>query len=61
VQSGAAKAIAATVESGAISEKRVDNMLMVLMLDVNLDSRDRRKIVTATEEVVAEAMSSIWS
>ncbi|MFO7835372.1 MAG: 4-hydroxy-tetrahydrodipicolinate synthase [Candidatus Thorarchaeota archaeon] len=61
VQSGAAKAIAATVESGAISEERIDDTLMILMLDVNLDSRDRRKIVTATEEVVAEAMSSIWS
>ena len=61
VQSGAAKAIATAVDSGFIKEEQIDDTLMILMLDVDLDSRNRRKIVATTEEVVGKAMNSIWS
>ncbi|MHA1863301.1 MAG: formaldehyde-activating enzyme, partial [Candidatus Thorarchaeota archaeon] len=60
VQSGAAKAVASFLESGKIPEKSLNEDITIMAMDIDLDSRDRRKVVTATQQAVETALAGIW-
>lgn len=60
VQSGAAKAIATFLEVGKIPKKSLNQDVIIMALDINLDSRDRRAVNAATQEVVERALKGIW-
>ena len=60
VQSGAAKAVASLIESGKIPEKSLKEDIAIMALDIDLESRDRRAVVTATQHVVETALAGIW-
>ena len=60
VQSGAAKAVASIIESGKIPKKSLKDDVAIMALDVDLDSRDRRAVVKATQQVVEAALAGIW-
>jgi 4-hydroxy-tetrahydrodipicolinate synthase len=60
VQSGAAKGIAQHLISGHITEEIQDTHVMIMALDVDLNSLDRRSITYATEEAVSAALTQIW-
>ena len=60
VQSGAAKAVASFIESGKIPEKSLTDDIAIMALDVDLESRDRRAVVKATQQAVETALAGIW-
>ncbi len=60
VQSGAAKAVASFLESGKVPEKSLNEDITIMAMDIDLDSRDRRKVVTATQQAVETALAGIW-
>ena len=60
VQSGAAKAVATYLEKGLIPESAQDGQVMVMALDIDLNSRNRRKMTQATQEVVEAALAQVW-
>jgi 4-hydroxy-tetrahydrodipicolinate synthase len=60
VQSGAAKAVASLLESGKIPKKSLTNDVAIIAMDVDLDSRDRREVVNATQQAVETALAGIW-
>ncbi len=60
VQSGAARAVADHIEALKIPQSVIDNNVIVMVLDVDLNTRDRRVITSATREAVSKALSMIW-
>ena len=60
IQSGAAKAIASLLEADKVPAKSVTDDLIVLALDIDLNSSDRRKITNATQQAVETALLGIW-
>ncbi|MCJ7817497.1 MAG: formaldehyde-activating enzyme, partial [Candidatus Thorarchaeota archaeon] len=60
VQSGAAKAVTSYIETGKIPKKSLTEDIAIMALDIDLDSRDRREIVTATQQAVESALAGIW-
>ena len=60
VQSGAAKAVASLLEDGKIPKKSLTNDVAIIAMDVDLDSRDRREVVHATQQAVENALVGIW-
>lgn len=60
VQSGAAKAIANLLENDKIPKKSLSQDVIIMALDINLDSRNRREVTSATQEVVEKALRGIW-
>ena len=60
VQSGAAKAIASLLEHDRIPKKSLTQDVVIMAIDINLDSRDRREVTSATQEVVEQALKEIW-
>ncbi|RDE13960.1 MAG: 4-hydroxy-tetrahydrodipicolinate synthase [Candidatus Thorarchaeota archaeon] len=60
VQSGAARAVAGHLAAGKISPDAVQNNVMVMVIDVDLDTVDRRAVTAATEVAVSAALSQIW-
>jgi 4-hydroxy-tetrahydrodipicolinate synthase len=60
VQSGAARAIATYLEKKLIPEESIKNDVMILALDVDLNTRDRRVVTAATQEAVEIALAGIW-
>ncbi|TFG31608.1 4-hydroxy-tetrahydrodipicolinate synthase [Candidatus Thorarchaeota archaeon] len=60
VQSGTAKGIASFLESGKIPKKSVTEDIAIIALDIDLDSRDRREVVIATQQAVETALAGIW-
>ncbi|RDE15799.1 MAG: 4-hydroxy-tetrahydrodipicolinate synthase [Candidatus Thorarchaeota archaeon] len=60
VQSGAARAIASYLEKGKIPNQSIEDDVMVMALDVDLNSKDRRQVVAATQEAVEKALAGIW-
>jgi 4-hydroxy-tetrahydrodipicolinate synthase len=60
VQSGAAKAVASFLEKGKIPKKSKTEDIAIIALDIDLDSRDRREMVTATQQAVETALAGIW-
>ncbi|TFF92909.1 hypothetical protein EU546_06935 [Candidatus Thorarchaeota archaeon] len=60
VQSGAGKAVATYLERGVISKMEQDEFVMIMAMDVNLYSRNRRQITQASQSAVEEALTEIW-
>ncbi|TFG07266.1 4-hydroxy-tetrahydrodipicolinate synthase [Candidatus Thorarchaeota archaeon] len=60
VQSGAAKAIAAYLDTGRISSEELKNDVIVMALDVDLNSRDRRDVTDEAENAVGRALADVW-
>jgi 4-hydroxy-tetrahydrodipicolinate synthase len=60
VQSGAARAIATYLERKLIPEESIKNDVMILALDVDLNTRDRRVVCAATQQAVEIALAGIW-
>ena len=60
VQSGAARAIATLLEHDKIPKKSLHQDVIIMALDINLDSRDRRAVTSATQKVVEQALKGIW-
>jgi 4-hydroxy-tetrahydrodipicolinate synthase len=61
VQSGAAKAVTTYLESGKISDKHQKDDVMIMALDIDLNTRDRRDLVQAAQEAVEGALAQVWS
>ncbi len=60
VQSGAAKAIAGLLGAGKIPDEAVESQLMIMVLDIDLNRRNRREITKETENAVSTALDQIW-
>jgi 4-hydroxy-tetrahydrodipicolinate synthase len=60
VQSGAARAVAAHLENGKIPEGSIQNDVMIMAMDVDLNSRNRRELTASTQESVERALAGIW-
>jgi len=60
VQSGAARAIVSYLEKGKIPNQSLEDDVMVMALDIDLNSKDRRQVVSATQEAVEKALAGIW-
>ena len=60
VQSGAAKAIASFLQSGKVPEKSLNEDVAIMALDIDLESRDRREVVAASQQAVETALAGIW-
>ncbi len=60
VQSGAAKAFAGLLMQGKIPKKSITDDVTILAVDIDLQTRNRREITTATEQVVTKALGEIW-
>lgn len=60
VQSGTAKAVAQLLRDKAIPDSTLSNTVMIFSVDIDLNSRDRRGIMKATEEATTAALQQIW-
>jgi formaldehyde-activating enzyme involved in methanogenesis len=60
VQSGAAKAVAGRLAAGKIPSDVLQSHVMVMVIDVDLDTLERRIITAATEGAVSAALDQIW-
>jgi 4-hydroxy-tetrahydrodipicolinate synthase len=60
VQSGAAKAVAAHLKKGKVPDQAIVDNVMIMALDIDLNSRNRRQVTAATERVVSAALGRIW-
>ncbi|MBD3406462.1 MAG: 4-hydroxy-tetrahydrodipicolinate synthase [Candidatus Lokiarchaeota archaeon] len=60
VQSGAAKAVSESLKTRMIPKEQVESNVMIMAMDVDLNSRDRRAITRAAEEAVSAALEEIW-
>ncbi len=60
VQSGAARAVADHLEAMKISRNVIDNNVVIMVIDVDLNMRDRRTITSATRKAVSNALAKIW-
>ncbi len=60
VQSGAARAVASFLESGKIPDKSLNGDVAIMALDIDLESRDRREVVAASQQAVETALAGIW-
>jgi 4-hydroxy-tetrahydrodipicolinate synthase len=60
VQSGAAQAVARYLESGAIPDDAINEDVILMALDIDLNERDRRSVVKATEAAVTSALAGVW-
>jgi 4-hydroxy-tetrahydrodipicolinate synthase len=60
VQSGAAKAVTTYLENGLIPPESIQNDVMIMALDVDLNSRNRREITAAAQSAVEKALAGIW-
>ncbi|MBN2228893.1 MAG: 4-hydroxy-tetrahydrodipicolinate synthase [Candidatus Thorarchaeota archaeon] len=60
VQSGAARAIAHFLEKRKIPGKSIKNDIMIMALDIDLNTRDRRDLTAATQSAVETALAEIW-
>ena len=60
VQSGAAKAVVRHLEQSAIPDESIHNDVIIIALDIDLNVRDRRNVVQATEDAVSGALTEVW-
>jgi 4-hydroxy-tetrahydrodipicolinate synthase len=60
VQSGAAKAVVSLLAAGKIPPSTLQDSVMLMAIDVDLDTVDRRAVTAATEAAVSAALSQIW-
>ncbi|MFW9863237.1 MAG: 4-hydroxy-tetrahydrodipicolinate synthase [Candidatus Thorarchaeota archaeon] len=61
VQAGAARAVAEHLEKNLIPKEVLSNNVILMALDIDLNTRDRREIRAATENAVSAALSQMWS
>lgn len=59
-QSGAARAIASALSTGRIPKESVENDVMVLVVDMDLDSKNRRELTASVETATMRAIEAIW-
>ncbi len=60
VQSGIAKAMAKALEMGKIPESEIESSVMIFLMDIDLNNRDRRFVTRKTEEVIETALGDLW-
>ncbi len=60
VQSGAARAVASRIAEGRIPAEDLSSGVLIMALDVDLNTRDRRVVVAAAQEAVGAALAQIW-
>ncbi|MGQ4911181.1 MAG: 4-hydroxy-tetrahydrodipicolinate synthase [Candidatus Thorarchaeota archaeon] len=60
VQSGAARAVASFLEKGIIPRDEQADHVMIMALDINLNSLNRREIVASAQEAVEGALAQVW-
>jgi formaldehyde-activating enzyme involved in methanogenesis len=60
VQSGAAKAVVGLLAAGKIPPSTLQDSVMLMVIDVDLDTVDRRAVTAATEAAVSAALGQIW-
>ena len=60
VQSGAARALASFLERGKIPSKSIEDDVVVMAIDVDLNSKDRPQVTSAAREAVEKALAGIW-
>ncbi len=60
VQSGAAKAVSAYLDAAKIPAEALDGSVMIMAMDVDLNSRDRRAVTDAAEDAVGRALAEVW-
>ncbi|MFW9968171.1 MAG: formaldehyde-activating enzyme, partial [Candidatus Thorarchaeota archaeon] len=60
VQAGAARAVAAHLEKNLIPREAVLDNVMLMALDIDMNTRERREIRSAVEDAVTKALSKIW-
>ncbi|MHA2300145.1 MAG: 4-hydroxy-tetrahydrodipicolinate synthase [Candidatus Thorarchaeota archaeon] len=61
VQAGAARAVADHLEKELIPNEVLANSVLLMALDVDMNTRERRKIRAAAEDAVKTALTQIWS
>jgi 4-hydroxy-tetrahydrodipicolinate synthase len=61
VQAGAARAVADHLEKKLIPSKVLTSSVMLMALDIDLNTRERRTIRAAAEDAVKIALNQIWS
>jgi formaldehyde-activating enzyme len=61
VQAGAARAVADHLEKELIPGEVLRNNVLLMALDIDLNTRERREIRAATEDAVKAALSQVWS
>jgi 4-hydroxy-tetrahydrodipicolinate synthase len=60
VQSGAARGVTTYLENGLIPPESIQNDVMIMAMDVDLNSRNRREITAAAQDAVEKALAGIW-
>ena len=60
VQAGAARAVADHLEKNLIPRGAVTDNVMLMALDIDMNTRERREIRAAAEDAVRKALSKIW-
>ena len=61
VQAGAARAVADYLEKKLIPEEALANDVIIMALDIDMNTRERREIRAATEDAVKAALGQLWS
>ncbi|MHA2140475.1 MAG: 4-hydroxy-tetrahydrodipicolinate synthase [Candidatus Thorarchaeota archaeon] len=61
VQAGAARAVASYLENKLIPSEVLANEVMLMALDIDMNTRERKEIRAAAEDAVKTALSQIWS
>ncbi|MHA2602114.1 MAG: 4-hydroxy-tetrahydrodipicolinate synthase [Candidatus Thorarchaeota archaeon SMTZ1-83] len=61
VQAGAARAVASHLEAGKIPRQSLDGQVLIMAIDMDMNTRERRTLRGATEEAVSAALGEIWS
>lgn len=61
VQAGAARAIARHIEKKLIPEVSLAENVILIALDIDLNTRERRRVRAAAEDAVSSALHQIWS
>ncbi|MFW9944621.1 MAG: 4-hydroxy-tetrahydrodipicolinate synthase [Candidatus Sifarchaeia archaeon] len=61
VQSGAARAFASHLEANRIPSQSLDDHVVIMVIDMDMNTRERRVLRDATEVAVSRALGEIWS
>ncbi|NHJ13331.1 MAG: 4-hydroxy-tetrahydrodipicolinate synthase [Candidatus Thorarchaeota archaeon] len=61
VQSGAAQAVAELLKAGKIPKYAINNQVVIMSLDIDLNTRERRVVRAETKKAVFDALRQIWS
>jgi formaldehyde-activating enzyme len=61
IQAGAARAIADHLEKELIPDEVLTSDVVLMAMDIDLNTRERRVFRAAAEDAVKAALSQIWS